>query len=158
MVCTRCAGPVTTAGSFCSTCGLPIPRIESTQPSYTRLALLWTFAAFAAIIVILGLLGHNKLLAPVRQDAVAPGAPGYSDSHAEYRTPTVSLGDYFRIHEGMSYDQVCEIIGSDGTEVGRSDIAGHTTVMYSWKNWTGSNMNAMFQNDRLVTKAQFGLR
>ena len=30
--------------------------------------------------------------------------------------------------------------------------------MYSWQNGNGSNMNAMFQGDRLVNKAQFGLR
>jgi hypothetical protein len=29
--------------------------------------------------------------------------------------------------------------------------------MYSWKNRNGSNMNAMFQDGELVTKAQFGL-
>jgi hypothetical protein len=31
--------------------------------------------------------------------------------------------------------------------------------MYQWSNTSGfANMNAMFQNDALVTKAQFGLR
>jgi hypothetical protein len=30
--------------------------------------------------------------------------------------------------------------------------------MYAWQNADGSNMNAMFQNDRLISKAQFGLR
>ena len=29
--------------------------------------------------------------------------------------------------------------------------------MYSWKNANGSNMNAMFQDGRLISKAQFGL-
>lgn len=31
-------------------------------------------------------------------------------------------------------------------------------VMYQWVNSNGSNMNTMFQNDRLIQKAQFGLR
>lgn len=53
---------------------------------------------------------------------------------------------------------VSGMIGSPGEEAARSSLAGYTTVMYSWKNANGSNMNAMFQNDRLVTKAQFGLR
>ena len=63
-----------------------------------------------------------------------------------------------QIQTGMSYEQVQGIIGSEGEEISRSNIAGYSTVMYSWKNWNGSNMNAMFQNDQLVTKAQFGLR
>jgi len=32
------------------------------------------------------------------------------------------------------------------------------TVMYQWQNRDGSNMNAMFQNDSLMCKAQYGLR
>jgi len=57
----------------------------------------------------------------------------------------------------MSYSEAVEILGGPGEEISRSDIAGYTTVMYQWKKWTGANMNAMFQNGRLVTKAQMGL-
>lgn len=71
--------------------------------------------------------------------------------------PIVTLADYRRIDAGMSYGQVRAIIGADGEELSRSDIAQYTTIMYSWKNANGSNMNALFQNNRLVTKAQFGL-
>ena len=71
--------------------------------------------------------------------------------------PVVTMADYRRIDTGMSYRQVRAIIGADGEELSRSDIAQYTTIMYSWKNANGSNMNAMFQNGRLVTKAQFGL-
>jgi hypothetical protein len=42
-------------------------------------------------------------------------------------------------------------------ELSRSDIGGATTIMYSWTNLDGSRMTAMFQNDALVTKSQFGL-
>jgi len=66
--------------------------------------------------------------------------------------------NYLRLKEGMTYAEVVEILGTTGEELSRSDIAGYTTVMYSWQKWTGANMNAMFQNGRLVTKAQFGLR
>lgn len=72
--------------------------------------------------------------------------------------PVVTRAKYERIREGMTYEQVREILGETGEELSRSDIGGYTTVMYSWKNSNGSNMNAMFQNGRLVNKAQFGLR
>ena len=71
--------------------------------------------------------------------------------------PTITRAKYESIQEGMSYSQVRGIIGEAGEELSRSDIAGYTTVMYSWKNSNGSNMNAMFQNGKLVNKAQFGL-
>ncbi len=57
----------------------------------------------------------------------------------------------------MTYEEAVRIVGARGDEQSRSDLAGLTTVMYSWMNDNGSNMNAMFQNNRLVTKAQFGL-
>ena len=72
------------------------------------------------------------------------------------------MAEYNQISNGHSYYQVREIIGAAGTEMSRSDLAGFTTVMYSWTNSNGSNMNAMFQGQadevpKLVTKAQFGL-
>jgi heme exporter protein D len=82
-----------------------------------------------------------------------PGEPTYRD----YR-PVVTKADYDAIAPGMTYARVSGMIGSAGEELSRVDLAGHTTIMYSWKNANGSNMNAMFQNDRLVTKAQFGLQ
>jgi len=80
-------------------------------------------------------------------------------SRTRYNRPQiVTLAEYHKIEDGMSYQQVVNIIGEPGKELSRSDIAGYTTVMYSWSNSGGSNMNAMFQNDKLVNKAQFGLR
>ena len=61
------------------------------------------------------------------------------------------------IKTGMSYAQVKKIIGFEGAELSRSELAGYVTVMYSWSNPGGSNMNAMFQNGKLIQKAQFGL-
>jgi len=60
----------------------------------------------------------------------------------------------------MSYEEVVTILGSAGTEQSRSSLGGITTVMHSWQGSGsfGANMNAMFQNGRLVSKAQFGLK
>ena len=69
----------------------------------------------------------------------------------------VTKAKYEGVQEGMTYDQVRAVMGAAGDELSRSYMAGHTTVMYLWKNSNGSNMNAMFQNERLITKAQFGL-
>ena len=65
---------------------------------------------------------------------------------------------YLQISEGMSYHQVARIIGAPGEEMSRSILAGYTNVMYQWVNNDYSGMNAIFQNGRLVTKEQFGLR
>jgi Domain of Unknown Function with PDB structure (DUF3862) len=64
-----------------------------------------------------------------------------------------------RVEPGMTYDQVVKILGPPDQELSRSDMAGMTTVMYMWNGTSvGGNMNAMFQNGKLVNKAQFGLK
>jgi Domain of Unknown Function with PDB structure (DUF3862) len=72
----------------------------------------------------------------------------------------VTMANYKRLETGMTYEQVVEILGKQGTEMSSNDIAGYKTVMYMWKSgrFSVGNMNAMFQNGGLVQKAQFGLR
>ena len=79
--------------------------------------------------------------------------------------PAVTHSEFQRIRTGMTYGQVVEIIGIHGEEMSRTEMPGvpgvmasTVTVMYAWSNPDGSNMNAMFQNDALISKAQFGLR
>ncbi len=77
----------------------------------------------------------------------------------------VTKAEYDRIRHGMSYSEVVSIIGARGEETVSNRMEGVPgvmesiyTVMYSWQNRDGSNMNAMFQNDKLMNKAQFGLK
>jgi hypothetical protein len=74
-------------------------------------------------------------------------------------TSLASMEDFNTLQAGMSYSQVCDIVGDQGTEMSRSEIAGYQTIMYSWNGngILGANMTAMFQNGKLVSKAQFGL-
>ena len=65
---------------------------------------------------------------------------------------------YDRIKNGMSYSQVVSIVGQKGKELSRSEMEGISTVIYMWQNDDGSNMNVMFQNGKVIQKAQFGLR
>lgn len=70
----------------------------------------------------------------------------------------VTMAGYNRLKPGMSYAAASAILGGDGTELSSNDIGGTHTVMYQWKGGFMANMNAMFQGDKLITKAQFGLR
>lgn len=71
----------------------------------------------------------------------------------------ITLAEYEKLEMGMTYDQAFEVIGTHGRKLSESAIAGHHTVMMSWdgEKGDGSNANAMFQNGRMVSKAQFGL-
>lgn len=72
--------------------------------------------------------------------------------------PGVTLVQFTEIKDGMTYAEVSAILGSPGIEQSSNNIGGTKTVMYAWDGKTGlGNMNAMFQNDKLVQKSQFGL-
>ncbi len=77
----------------------------------------------------------------------------------------VTFAQYNQIQVGMSYEQVFSIIGKHGEEMAQNRIEGVpgimtsiSTVMYQWTNGNGSGMNAIFQNNKLMQKAQFGLK
>lgn len=72
----------------------------------------------------------------------------------------VTKAEYSRVQMGMSYQQVVAILGPPDEALSETEMAGFHTIMYMWegRGGFGANMNAMFQNGRLVNKAQFGLR
>ena len=81
--------------------------------------------------------------------------------------PSVTLADckvtkekYDKLQSGMSYSQAVAILGCEGEELSSSEMGGFKTVMYMWtgSSWSGANMNAMFQNDQMISKAQMGLK
>lgn len=82
--------------------------------------------------------------------------------------PDVALADttcratkahYDALKSGMSYNQAVAVIGCEGEEMSRSEMSGFVTFMVMWNGTSmGGNMNAMFQNDALINKAQFGLK
>ncbi|EMI19026.1 hypothetical protein RMSM_04049 [Rhodopirellula maiorica SM1] len=61
------------------------------------------------------------------------------------------------VREGMTYNEVIAIIGPPSEELSSSEIGGIRTVMYKWDGVFLANANAMFQNGKLITKAQYGL-
>ncbi|MEW6496991.1 MAG: DUF3862 domain-containing protein [Cyanobacteriota bacterium] len=94
---------------------------------------------------------------------LAYNSPSVISSTTKHQNQSVrnklSLAAYDQIQSGMSYQEVMNILGQKGKEISRVEIPGtSTTVMYQWEAQGGlKNMNAMFQDDALISKAQFGL-
>jgi hypothetical protein len=72
----------------------------------------------------------------------------------------VTLAQYNQLREGMTYTQVVNILGREGVEISSSNVGNIRTVMYKWEGTgsIGANMSAMFQNGKLMSKAQYGLQ
>lgn len=76
---------------------------------------------------------------------------------------TISLDEFNRIETGMTYDEVCKIIGGEGVLTSSSDFGiddEYKTELYEWTGdgSIGANANIMFQNGKVTSKAQFGLK
>jgi hypothetical protein len=148
------------------------------QPRRVSLHLLW-------IVPVVALVGWSiypsaQQLGSVTPTETVPVSGAYktsgqaspspqSDSPADTQrppdpeVPVVTMEKYNRVQEGMTYDQVRVVIGSDGEQIGRSNISGYKGMTYSWTNQDGSIMTAVFsgsplQDVRLTIKAQSGLR
>ena len=82
------------------------------------------------------------------------GAP-----EVEKNAPEISKAEFDSIETGMTYEEVVTIIGGEGELSSQVEIAGIDTKMYMWQGEGsfGANANATFQNNKLTSKAQFGL-
>jgi hypothetical protein len=147
--CPHCAEDIQDAARVCKHCGRDLVAAPAPQAKAQ-------ISTGLGLVVIVGVIG-----------AFIWGGAQFFGSDSSGRTvmprgigappPVVTKGEFDRVADGMTYEQVVQVIGAPGEVLSSSDIAGTKTVMYSWKNSNGSNMNAMFQNGNLITKAQFGL-
>ena len=75
----------------------------------------------------------------------------------------VNYENFEKIETGMTYEQVVQIFGEEGKVLSESEIdigigEEYSTIMYYWYDKTGiANCNIMFQNNKVVSKAQVGL-
>lgn len=73
----------------------------------------------------------------------------------------INLEKFNQIQSGMTYEQVVEIIGEEGTVMSNVDIGNeeYQTTMYYWYGEDGiSNANVTIQGGKVVSKAQIGLK
>lgn len=88
-------------------------------------------------------------------DSIQRSVSGVSDS-SEY----ITKDEYNQIEEGMSYDEVKDIIGSEGELSSTSSVGGYSMSIYTWygNGSAGSNASVTFTNDAVTGKAQVGLK
>lgn len=72
----------------------------------------------------------------------------------------ISLAEFNQIQTGMSYEDVCAIIGSSGTQSSVVEGFGTKVEIYTWygNGLAGSNANVTFENGKVSGKAQAGLK
>lgn len=89
----------------------------------------------------------------------------YDAFHAEdvsSNDPTITLEEFNQITNGMTYQEVVDIVGGPGEMLSESDLGlgpEYASAMYMWEGEgsIGANANVMFQGGIVSSKAQFGL-
>jgi hypothetical protein len=78
---------------------------------------------------------------------------------------TITKAEFELLKTGMTYDEVSKIIGGPGELLSESGTKGGTDLdihitmyMYTGEGSLGANANAMFQDEKLINKAQMGLK
>jgi chemotaxis protein histidine kinase CheA len=88
-----------------------------------------------------------------------------NSTDATAQAGTITQAQYNQINNGMTYDQVKQLIGSDGTKLSEStykDAQGNTinVQIYYWKGngSSDSNANITFQGGAVASKSSYGLK
>ncbi|OYD07593.1 DUF3862 domain-containing protein [Paludifilum halophilum] len=82
-----------------------------------------------------------------------------AEEEEEKKDSGVTLDNFQKIENGMTYDEVVEILGKEGELISEAGEGQYKTEMYQWEGDSGfgANMNVTFQNDEVQSKAQAGL-
>lgn len=82
-----------------------------------------------------------------------------SEELSEATAELITLDEFNTIQNGMSYEEVVEIIGSEGEASSTATVGDITTSIYMWKGKgsVGANANVTFIDNKVSAKAQFGL-
>ena len=73
----------------------------------------------------------------------------------------ISMAEYNQIEVGMTYEEVCQIIGAEGELGAEAGVGGYSSEVYTWKGTlyfiSGANASITFMNGRVTAMAQVGL-
>ena len=110
----------------------------------------WILGGVAVVaIFVLGLFGR------VAGDPTGP-APGTLSSPLPPLS-AMTIGEFNRIHTGMTYTEVIQIVDVPGELVSESAVGGSSSQVYRWPGPHGGAGTVVILNGRVASKAQAGL-
>jgi Domain of Unknown Function with PDB structure (DUF3862) len=125
---------------------------------------------FVVLLILIGVIFGNKNSSTnttnLADTKLTNTASDLSDAKSRKETKPetkggVTMANYKKLENGMSYREVVAILGKEGEEMSSNEVAGIKSAMYKWDGdggGFGANMNAMFQNGKMMSKAQLNLK
>lgn len=110
------------------------------------------------IIVLVALIGSCASGAGNKSDNSNSSSSSASQGAQQDKDSTKIDADKFaKIENGMTYDEVVSIIGSEGSEQSTNEIGDVKTTMYEWESDGWGVATITFQNGKVTNKTQFGV-
>ncbi|MBQ8291877.1 MAG: DUF3862 domain-containing protein [Clostridia bacterium] len=69
----------------------------------------------------------------------------------------VTKTNYDKIYNGMSFNEVVQILGDDYEVSSSAGFGGYNSSCYIWEGFGGANITIIFLNGEVFSKAQAGL-
>lgn len=137
----------------CKYCQTDIPKNAKVCPNCKRT--LKSHGCLISIIVFVIITGGGIATAINFNTGIQKSVSGVSDD-SEY----ITKDEFNQIETGMTYDEVKEIIGSDGSLTSSVSMNNTTVEIYTWygNGTAGSNANVTFTDNSVTGKAQAGLK
>lgn len=136
-ICKECGKEVSRSAKICPNCG------KKLKSSGLRIFL-------GILILLIGIAS----IASLGEDNTSPT----SANSTEVQQQKVTLEKFNKLETGMTYKQVVEIIGEDGTLSTESSYGNQSLKVYYWYSSNGiSNATVSFSNGKLTAKSQIGL-
>ncbi len=103
---------------------------------------------------------YKRILVNFRDDKVnSKSQSGLSGSTlSKDGDANLSMDKYNQIKNGMSYEEVVKIIGSQGEQLSNSKAGSMEITSYNWKGANYSRIFATFSNNKLTSKSQASLK
>jgi|GEM_PF-3595309 len=159
MFCPKCGFNAGKSG-FCPNCGTGLTNLSSTmndtdddsdeyEDGKSKNRKKWIIATILVAAVILT--GTALSTAPLHGNSSNGSKASVSNSSG-----TLTISNYKKLSDGMTYEKCCEILGSKGTATFNNKSDGVETKTYNWFE-IGKSVYAVFQNNKLISSGQNGL-
>lgn len=118
--------------------GCIVVSVKTKEKMPMWLIIIMVIVAVVVVMFIIGIMSQNDY---------EKKANYYANSSVQ-----ITIETFNKIGDGLTYNQVCEIIGFQGKLVEDSGVV----KKYSWEQ-KGKSINVTFLNDKLLSKGQSGL-
>ena len=155
--CRNCGQKVDKKALVCTSCGVKLKK-----PLFKK---WWIWVIVAVIITAIGISNNTKnntdkdINTTVTENSGTDTPKKKTDTQKRKNSPKISKAEFEALETGITYEEAVSIIGGEGELISQADAGGYDTKIYTWdgEGHIGSNANATFQNNALISKAQLGL-